>query len=397
METFIQQLYQHDTIITEEQITQLIKEASEEYLFEVAEHLYHLGYIEEGNRIVSHLLVSYPDDEALLVLLCEGLTDLGKDDEALVIIHAHQESVPLLMIEADIYQQQGLYEVSQQKLQMALKLAPDEAIVHFALAELLMIQSEFLPAAHQYSEVLDLGMTEINGIVIHQRLGECFIQGADFTRAYEHLVKAVEQSRLPLHLFQLAYSAYQLDYIQEAIKRLEEVILMDPDYYSAYDLLIEIYEHEEKYEAALDIGQQALKHQEHSKELYALVGRLALRYGNTKEGIMYLMQALQLDDNYLEPRLLLLEYYNEYEDFEQALHYISQEETNDFEHNAYYNWEAARTYRGLEEDDKARYFYSQAMLQLHDNHDFIHDYIDYAYEISDMALQQQLAQYHHHG
>ncbi len=48
-----------------------------------------------------------------------------------------------LMVAADLYQTQELFEVSEQKLLEAMQLAPDEPAIQFALAELYFVMREF--------------------------------------------------------------------------------------------------------------------------------------------------------------------------------------------------------------------------------------------------------------
>ena len=60
-----------------------------------------------------------------------------------------------LVLLADLYQMEGLYEVSEQKLLKAKELLPNEIVIDFALGELYAEQGKFTDAIRYYEKVLE--------------------------------------------------------------------------------------------------------------------------------------------------------------------------------------------------------------------------------------------------
>ena len=60
-----------------------------------------------------------------------------------------------LLLLADLFQMEGLYEVSEQKLLEAKKLLPNEGVIDFALGELYSEEGKFIEAIRCYEIVLN--------------------------------------------------------------------------------------------------------------------------------------------------------------------------------------------------------------------------------------------------
>jgi tetratricopeptide (TPR) repeat protein len=105
----------------------------------LAEEMLNLGFLEEAKNLIEHLLELYPNEGELIVTLAEILIDLDQEDEAMLILEKISQDDDVypsaLLLEADLYQMQGMDEVSERKLEMAKTILPDEPLVHFALAE----------------------------------------------------------------------------------------------------------------------------------------------------------------------------------------------------------------------------------------------------------------------
>ena len=62
-------------------------------------------------------------------------------------IHEEDPAFPqALLLLADLYQMQGLYEVSEHKLLKAKEILPDEVLIDFALGELYLEEGKFIEA-----------------------------------------------------------------------------------------------------------------------------------------------------------------------------------------------------------------------------------------------------------
>ena len=116
-----------------------LRQDDDEVLFSLAEQLYALGFLQQAQRTYLKLLDRYPDEDELRTALAEIAIDNGNNDEALAYLaqikpdsDAYLQS---LLVAADLYQTEEQFEVTEEKLQTAYQIAPDEPAVLFALGE----------------------------------------------------------------------------------------------------------------------------------------------------------------------------------------------------------------------------------------------------------------------
>src|SRR5699024_3846287 len=122
-------------------LTEYLKTATDDEKFAVSELYVQFGIIEEAVEILSELLKIYSQEGEIITKLAELCNELEKDDLDIELINSVPEDdplyVPTLLNLADLYEAQGLFEVSEQKLFAAKEIFPDEIIIDYALAELL--------------------------------------------------------------------------------------------------------------------------------------------------------------------------------------------------------------------------------------------------------------------
>ncbi|WP_237705256.1 tetratricopeptide repeat protein [Bacillus coahuilensis] len=135
------------------------KEGSDQDKFDLAEDLYDLGFVEESSILIDELLVLYPGEGELLVMKAEILVEMDQEEKAIELLSTVHEQDPnfprSLLLQADLYQMQGLYEVSERKLLEAKEKAKDEVIIDFALGELYLEQGKFREAIKTYHYILN--------------------------------------------------------------------------------------------------------------------------------------------------------------------------------------------------------------------------------------------------
>ncbi|EDL63059.1 tetratricopeptide repeat protein [Bacillus sp. SG-1] len=131
---------------------------TDEEKYSLAENLYHLGFLEETKELLETLLAKYPDEGELIVMLSEVLVEMDDEEGALERLSEMDETDPdyprALLLQADLFQMQGLFEVSEQKLLHAKRLLAHEPIIDFALGELYLEIGKFLEAirSHRLNE-----------------------------------------------------------------------------------------------------------------------------------------------------------------------------------------------------------------------------------------------------
>lgn len=87
------------------------------------------------------------------------------------------------MLEADLYQQLNMLEVAISKLDEAIDIEPNDPIIHYALAELLYYDGQYLRATSEYETVLETGEYEVNGVNLFSRLADCSLQSGNYSDA----------------------------------------------------------------------------------------------------------------------------------------------------------------------------------------------------------------------
>lgn len=368
--------------------------------YEIANMLVQAGYLKEGEQVLEHLQFLFPEEAQLKIDRAQVLMEIDEEDEALLLltsIEEHAEEYPQALLSlADYYQMQGFYESAEQKINQALALLPNEPLLIFAKAELLLETGKYLEAVRLY-ENLKEQTDEIGGTRLSERLAEVYSAGA----AYEDAIPFYEES-LSFHvtpdlLFGLAYAAFQAGEYDLAVLKLNEVKTLDPDYFSAHLLLSQAYsmleDHEHAYKAILD----GLSRDEYDKELYLFAGKMALKIGNTIEAEQHLRQAIALDPEYMEATLTLVSYLHMEERNEDVIELIEIISTNQDDWSALYPF-AAEAYAKEENFERAYEFYSLAYTDHKEDPIFMEKYVyflleegkrDEALEIGKQLIQLQ--------
>lgn len=344
--------------------------------FLLGEEMFQLGFLEEARELFENLLDQYPEEGELLVLLGEVLIDAGNEEEAILIlerISADDPSYPqALLLLADLYQIQGLFEVSERKLTDAKKLLPDEIIIDFALGELYNEQGEVTKAIQAYERVLK-EQTEVTGVNIYHRLADLLSASGDFEEALPYYEYALDDKLEINALFGYAFTALQGGYNRTAIEKFLELKELDPEYHSLYLPLAQAYEREEELQNSLETIKQGIKQDEFNKELYYFGGRIALKSGNEKEAEQLLREALALDPGFLDAAITLNKLFIQQEEYESVIDLIKSLEIQDDEEPRII-WDEAYALQKLEEYPLANEKYELAHTFFKDNEVFLTDY-----------------------
>lgn len=153
------------------------------------------------------------------------MIDLDMEEKAIDILEQIAEDDPVylesLVLQADLFQMQGLFEVSEQKLLLAKEKSDDETIIDFALAELYSSHGEYNKSIPYYEKVLQNG-DEIAGVNVNARIAESYSTTGKFEEAlpyYEDAIKKQEDSNT---LFGFGVTAYQAKYYKKPLKYLND-------------------------------------------------------------------------------------------------------------------------------------------------------------------------------
>ena len=178
-----------------------------------------------AKRAYQTLLERYPDEDSLKTALADIAISEGEDDEALEYLSSitpdSEAYLQALLVSADLYQTQGMFEVSEQKLLQALDLAPDEEIIRFALAELYYNIKQYKQAIPIYLDLIKQGNFSISQVNLVQRLGMSYALSGQFEKALAYLEQIHSEERDDDTQFQLGITQYELGHIEDAISSFE--------------------------------------------------------------------------------------------------------------------------------------------------------------------------------
>ncbi|PLS16420.1 hypothetical protein CVD28_17895 [Bacillus sp. M6-12] len=368
-------------------INQIKKSESDEDILLLAEEITQLGFIEQGKDLFEFLHQKYPDEGEILLSLAEILTEMDQEDEAMLLleqIDPEDDIYPsALLLEADLYQMQGMDEVSERKLLKAKQSLPDEILIDFALGELYYQQGKFIESIASFEKVLPV-MQEVGGIDISQRMAEALSSSGQFEEALTYFDKALENKLEINTLFEYGLTAYQAGYYETAVAKFSELKELDPEYHSLYLFLARSYEHLEELELSLKIVKEGIKADEFNKELYFFGGKVALKTGREQEAEDMFREALALDPGYLEAALTLMKLLVHLERHEDVVECI--ESIRGYgEDDPQFDWLLAVSYQGLENYSEALNSYKKAYNAFEMNQDFLIDYGYFLVEEGDRA------------
>ncbi|WP_419791902.1 hypothetical protein RCF72_05960 [Staphylococcus chromogenes] len=355
----------------------------DEGLFALGETLYQYGLTPQGLEVFRTLYYKYPNEGEVLIYFIEGLVTENHIDEALEYLNEVPETPEKLMLEADLYQQINMLEVAIDKLEAALEIQPNDPIIHFALAELLYFDGQYLRASREYDTVLESGEYEVNGINLFSRLADSSLQSGNYQDALKWYDEINEQEMVPEDYLKKAVAYEKNDRTQEAIKITKTLLNKDPDFIQAYYYLQQLYENEKMFADAIEIGDEGLRLNQYYKELMFSTGALKIEHGDQNEAVSLLKQALEVDPSYQEPLLMLADLYRHEEDYEALIELVQF--VNEEDMDPVFIWQLAYALGQEERDKEAQHFYDIAYTSLKDNVDFLKDYYEYLIEISQIA------------
>ncbi len=364
-------------------VQEALQSDDDEGLFALGETLYQYGLTPQGLEVFRTLYHKYPNEGEVLIYFIEGLVTENHIDEALEYLNEVPETPEKLMLEADLYQQINMLEVAIDKLEAALEIQPNDPIIHFALAELLYFDGQYLRASREYDTVLESGEYEVNGINLFSRLADSSLQSGNYQDALKWYDEINEQELVPEDYLKKAVAYEKNDRTQEAIKITKTLLTKDPDFIQAYYYLQQLYENEKMFADAIEIGDEGLRLNQYYKELMFSTGALKIEHGDQNEAVSLLKQALEVDPSYQEPLLMLADLYRHEEDYEALIELVQF--VNEEDMDPVFIWQLAYALGQEERDKEAQHFYDIAYTSLKDNVDFLKDYYEYLIEISQIA------------
>ncbi len=118
-----------------------------------------------------------------------------------------------------------------------------------------------------------------------------------------------------------------------------------------------LYENEKNYPNAIETGKEGVRLSQFYKELMYTTGCLEIEHGDANEGVLLLKQALEVDNAYQEPLLILSDLYRNEEDYEAIIELLTYVDEEDLDPT--FMWHLAFAYGQEERDKEAEHFFDQ--------------------------------------
>ncbi|WP_390404500.1 tetratricopeptide repeat protein [Lacticaseibacillus jixiensis] len=375
---------------------QVIAHDDDETKYNLAEELYALGFIGQAQRLYEELLGKYPDQDDIRATLADIAVSNGDADKALNYLAQVQPDsdfyVQALLATADVYQTQGLYEVSEQKLLQAQQEAPDEPVVVFALGELYFAWGKDAQAAVAYSKLIQDGVDKIANVSVKARYAAVLAnlgQYEDAVAVYEELGDAIDfNSRFTLGSLYLQLKDYP-----RAIDQLNTVVEEDPSFANAYLPLAQAQSADHQPDAALTTVQAGIQVDDTNAELFAVGADLAIKAEDDDLASTYLQKAREIDP---ENQAVMLAWSNlllaQHHDADNIAFLEAIDKSGDVDPQIY--WNLAKSYDRQDDPTKARENYLLAFGAFQDDPAFLHDIIDFFQSTAALAeLKAALTRY----
>lgn len=351
-----------------------LRNDDDDTLYSLAEELYGLGFLNQARRTYLKLLEKYPDEDQLKTALADIAIDEGESDEALSYLEQIDENssayLESLLVAADLYQTQELFEVSERKLLNAFEIAPDEPVVLFALAEFYYMMGQYEQAIPYYFNLIKAGETTFAQVDLAGRIGTAEAQRGHFEQAIGYLEQVKPEFKSSNIKFQTGFTQLQLKQTDAAIETLEQLREADSQYASLYQPLSQAYVQNSNYEQALQTLQEGMAVDEYNENLYQAAADVASHLDETDLVGEYLLNAHQINPDNLA---IILKYSNwllkqkQYTNNIELLKPIIDQDEIDPQ----MYWNLAISYRNTEKMDLAGKFFEAAQPYFMDQPDFL--------------------------
>ncbi|GAA6113116.1 tetratricopeptide repeat protein [Apilactobacillus apinorum] len=347
---------------------------SDEMVYSLAEELYSYGFTNQAKELYEKLLKKFPDEDELRTDIADILISEGNTDEALEQLSKIGKDSPAylqsLMVQADLYQTQELFEVSREKLLEAKKIEPDEDVITFALAELFYTMGEYNKAIPQYLTLIKKGIMNLSAVNLVERVGISYANDSNFENAIGYLkqIKTVDMSSDVK--FETAFTYLQLKEYDQAIDIFKELRDSDPQYATLYPYLGQALEATNKIEDAYKVLQEGLSVDQYNEKLYLATARAALKLSETDDALKYLQEGNKIDPDDIEIVLELSNLFVFREDFEENVKLLNTYIEN-HELDPQFYWNLAISYDKLDNLKLAHKNYLAAKPYFEDNSDFL--------------------------
>ena len=331
-------------------------------------------------ELVEPLIVKYPQEVNLKTFLADLYLDLAEDEKALELLAGTDESdVRTLLLEADMYMAQGLFEVAEEKLKKAEQLEPKNELIKLAKAEYYYFIGEFEMALPIYLGLEETSLSaELN---VYERLATCYSHVGNFEEALVQYQKSEKYfGELSTdQWFNKGFIANQIGDTKKAEEAFLKVQEMDETYDAIYPLLAKGALKDKQYDKALEYVTKGLQFNEYNPESYVIKGQALEKLQQIEAARDAYYEALNLDPEDVVAARKSIQCCFVLEAYDEIIANIETYEENGIA-DEHFAWDLAKAYEGLEEYDEAGKYFERAHASFAQNPDFLFDYASFILE-----------------
>ncbi|HEW1535889.1 TPA: tetratricopeptide repeat protein [Streptococcus pneumoniae] len=366
----LQALEEQDLTKAEHYFAKALENDSSDLLYELATYLEGIGFYPQAKEIYLKIVEDFPEVHLNLAAIA---SEDGQIEEAFTYLEEIQADsdwyVSSLVLKADLYQLEGLTDVTREKLLEALTYSEDSLLI-LGLAELDSELENYQAAIQAYAQLDNRSIYEQTGISTYQRIGFAYAQLGKFETATEFLEKALELEYDDLTAFELASLYFDQEEYQKATLYFKQLDTISPDFEGYEYGYSQALHKEHQVQEALRIAKQGLEKNPFETRLLLAASQFSYELHDASGAENYLLTAKEDAEDTEEILLRLATIYLEQERYEDILDLQSEEPEN-----LLTKWMIARSYQEMDDLDTAYEHYQELTGDLKDNPEFLEHYI----------------------
>lgn len=382
--SYIQQNQQDKANEVFEKILDKLNTESSDVIAQTGYALAQLGFTDHTNEIYTLGEERFQEEDSWKLLKGELALDNGQVEEAIdELLKINPDSpiyVDALLLQADAYQMYNLPEVSLVKLTEARQLAPNQPVILYGIAELRFQQGEFQQALPLYERLLE---SETTPDALLDTIEEHFTYAKAATGNFEEAIELIEATpdsdRTQAQREQLAFYYVETENFEKANTILESVYEDGKLSENLLAIYAKVKNAFHDHEGALELIGEAIQANPYEARLYLQKAEYAQQIGNIETAREALESALDIDPDYGQALVLLLQLLIDEENFGTARALIQDIDEQGIEFDRYV-WMKAKVFQELEEFDFAEQAYQDAYKELKEDYSFLQDYFGFLRE-----------------
>lgn len=386
MEQILEQLI-HDGAIdtaTEMHLHEQFQQTDEDTKVEVLESLMDLGYIQLASQLAQYVAGS--QNSEMNYTLAE-LAFLQGDMDGVILYTSNIDKasdvyVKALILEAEVYANLDLPDVSERKLKELRHYVEDEPLADLFLAEFYYSQDNFDQAYHLYSKLTE--NEDYADKVDSAKFASLSYAIGEYETAYTFFQKVMHpESMTELQIVEYSDLLLDSDKIDEAIQLLSQYVMENPYHISSVRVRLgQLFIYKEQTDRAKECVQKGLEYDPENAQLLLFDALIAKRENNMYRFEQQLYKVLANHPENVGALRELVEYKFSQEAYEDIENLLTRLETIG-EYDVVYEWYKAKLMNVRGHDTEAFTMYMDIFDDMQSNSQYMQEVAVLANELDE--------------